>query len=90
MPRNYVKKGGHGGRRPGAGRKPAGDRVAEDYRKRFAILPLERWLSIINGKDPASNRKPTRQQMDAAARAAAPYVHRRLALKPTEVAQIGC
>lgn len=80
MSRNYLKKGGHGGRRAGAGRKPASNGVAERYRERYPMLPLDYLLCIAGtGVDPVTGKKATARRMERAAIAAMPYVHRRLA-----------
>lgn len=85
MANDYEKKGGHGGARPGAGRKPADNRIAEAYRERFAILPIDYMLSVINGVNPATGEpftdetRPDDERLDRLAIAAAPYIQRRLA-----------
>jgi len=73
----YEKRGGNGGRRSGAGR-PRGSMNARSFlhtkslKEKFPITPLEYLLSIVNDRKASSARR------DAAARAAAPYVHPRL------------
>lgn len=86
MPRNYMKKGGHGGARQGAGRKPAGDnRLIEHYRQRFAITPADYLFAIVNEVDPLTGQpltgsnRPSASRRDRAAMALAPFVHRRQA-----------
>jgi len=77
MPRKYIKKGGHGGARLGAGRKPAGDGIAQRYRERFKFLPVDYFMEMVNGKDPTTGETPSAKRRDAAAKNAAPYIHRR-------------
>lgn len=84
---NNQDKSRHGGKRPGAGRKAGSatkrtreiaDKAAED-----GITPLEFMLNVMRG-DPPEGIEP-KQLMDwmgmqfEAAKAAAPYVHPRLA-----------
>lgn len=67
----------HGGPRPGAGRKPgAATKLNEAARKQAAeggLMPLDYLLSIMR------DEKLTRQDRVDAAKAAAPYVHAKLA-----------
>lgn len=70
--------GRHGGARPGAGRKPgtpyrSSIQGAKSLRERFPVFPLEYMLNVINDPTASHERK------DYIARAAAPYVHPRLA-----------
>lgn len=77
LKRNQDFKMAHGGPRPGAGRKPgAATKLNEAARKQAAeggLMPLDYMLEILRDEeaDKAS-------RMDAA-KAAAPYVHARLA-----------
>ena len=68
---------GYGGARKGAGRKPgAATRMNEEARKRAAeggLMPLDYMLSILRDENVARE-----ERMDAA-KAAAPYVHAKLA-----------
>lgn len=85
MPRNYIKKGGHGGVRRGAGRKRADNRRAERYSKRFSIMPLDYMLSQLNGLNPLTGKpltgknRPSAKRMDRMAIAAARFIHPRVA-----------
>ena len=67
----------HGGPRQGAGRKPgASTKLNEQARKQAAeggLMPLDYMLSILRDEDMAPDAR-----MDAA-KAAAPYVHAKLA-----------
>lgn len=67
----------HGGKRVGAGRKPGtSTRMNEEARKQAAeggLMPLDYMLSILR-----NDQLPPDARMDAA-KAAAPYVHARLA-----------
>lgn len=76
MPRGYIKKGGNGGRRPGAGR-PKGAKSRKDsllhvksLREKYPVMPLEHWLTILNDEGASIENRCQ------AAFAAAPYVHR--------------
>lgn len=66
-----------GGARPGAGRKPGGanlmNREAREKAAEGGILPLDYLLQVMRDED-----ADKAQRMDAA-KAAAPYVHARLA-----------
>jgi hypothetical protein len=89
MPRKYVKKGGQGGPRPGAGCKRADNYadncVIQHYRQGYSILPLDCLLSSLSGIDPftgepfTNKNRPSRKQLYQLAMAALPYVHHRLA-----------
>jgi hypothetical protein len=79
MPRAYVKKGGNGGRRPGAGR-PKSSKSRQDsllhvksLRDKFRELPVPFWLRILNDAEVSIEHRCR------AAIAALPYVHRRVA-----------
>lgn len=67
----------HGGKRDGAGRKPgASTRLNEQARKQAAeggLMPLDFMLSVLRDEN-----NTTEDRMDAA-KAAAPYVHAKLA-----------
>jgi len=67
----------HGGARSGAGRKPGvSTRMNEEARKKAAeggLMPLDYMLAILRDED-----LPQESRMDAA-KAAAPYVHAKLA-----------
>lgn len=67
----------HGGKRDGAGRKPgASTRMNEEARKQAAeggLMPLDYMLSILRDEE-----QDDAARMDAA-KAAAPYVHAKLA-----------
>lgn len=67
----------HGGKREGAGRKPGSStRMNEEARRQAAeggLMPLDYMLSILRDED-----MPPDARMDAA-KAAAPYVHAKLA-----------
>lgn len=78
MPRGYIKKGGNGGRRPGAGR-PKGAKSRKDsllhvksLREKYPVMPMEYWLTILN------DTHASLEDRCQAAFAAAPYVHPRL------------
>ncbi len=78
MPRVYVKKGGNGGRRPGAGR-PKGSKTQngsqlppKPLREKYPDMSLELWLTILNDTEASFDDRWR------AAAAAAPYVHQRL------------
>lgn len=67
---------GHGGKRPGAGRKPGARNLRTEAQVKAAeaggITPLEYLLSVMRDKSRDDN-----QRIDAA-KAAAPYVHPKL------------
>lgn len=67
---------GHGGARPGAGRKPNSvnrlSREAAEKAKEGGLLPLDYLLTIMRSEDNAQDIR-----MDAA-KAAAPYIHPKL------------
>ncbi|PDT15892.1 hypothetical protein CO670_15465 [Rhizobium sp. J15] len=68
---------GHGGKREGAGRKAgAATRMNEEARAKAAeggLMPLDYMLSVLRDEE-----QPAAARMDAA-KAAAPYVHAKLA-----------
>ncbi len=79
LSRVYVKKGGNGGRRPGAGR-PKGSKSRKDtllhvksLREKYPEMPVPFWLTVVNDAEASIERRCR------AAFAAAPYVHRRMA-----------
>ncbi len=85
MPRVYVKKGGNGGRRPGAGR-PKGSISKKDsllhvksLREKYPLLPLEHMLRELNDEEADTEHRT------AMAKAAAPYVHPRLVQRRAEM-----
>ena len=67
----------NGGRRPGAGRPPGTPyrrlQDAKSLRERYPVWPLEHLLDVLNDPQATNARK------DEAAKAAAPYLHPRLA-----------
>ena len=69
-------RNGHGGRRPGAGRKPGSVNKAKLEAREAAaakgITPLDHMLAVLNDPNEGWKRK------DAMAVAAAPYLHPRL------------
>jgi hypothetical protein len=72
------ESGKNGGRRPGAGRpKGSATRRTENYlrtlRQKYSVWPLEWHMSVLNDENATSERR------DYAAKAAAPYCHRKLA-----------
>ena len=83
----YRKKGGQGGKRPGAGRPPG---ARNKIRRKPAILqrlkaqgrelPLERLLRRM------ADRRETERYRDSLAIAAAPFVHPRLNSLPSPMA----
>lgn len=72
-----MNQTGRGGRRPGAGRKPGtANKSNEEARRKAAETgetPLEYMLRIMRDLDTEPNRR------DDMAKAAAPYVHSKLA-----------
>lgn len=87
--KTHRKNQDHGGRRPGAGRKPgaANRRTREiaDRAAREGKTPLEVLLEIMRAKPPAKADAKTVVAVSAlrfeAAKAAAPYMHPRLAAR---------
>ncbi len=70
-----------GGKREGAGRKNGSvghkwRHTSEFYRQRYSIMPLDHLLGILNA--PPGTKGVSDARRDFAAKAAAPYLHRRL------------
>jgi hypothetical protein len=55
----YVKKGGRGGARRGAGRKRADNSIAQYYADRHRVLPLDHLLTLTSGTDPLTGKPLT-------------------------------
>lgn len=84
---NNQDKSSHGGPRRGAGRKPgsatAKTRLIADRAAEQGITPLEFMLNVMRQEPPETEDERVRQSYVAmrfeAAKAAAPYIHPRLA-----------
>lgn len=84
MKREYQNKRGDGGAHAGGCRKHPDNSVAEMYRERFPVLPLDYILSILNGINPMTRKpftsanRPSPKRIDRLAIAAMGFLHRRL------------
>jgi hypothetical protein len=83
----YRKKGGQGGKRPGAGRPPGARNkirrkpaILQQLKAQGRELPLERLLRRM------ADRRETERYRDSLAIAAAPFVHPRLNSLPSPMA----
>jgi hypothetical protein len=70
---NVKIRGKNGGPRPGSGRPPGPRPIPQSLRERFPIMPLEHMLAVLNDKRQSKSRR------DDMAKAAAPFVHARVA-----------
>jgi hypothetical protein len=84
---SYRKKGGHGGKRPGAGRPPGApnkikrkSEILQRLKAKGRELPLDRLLRRM------ADKTETERYRDSLALAAAPFVHPRLNSLPTPMA----
>ncbi len=76
-----IRKNGHGGRRPGAGRpKGSIERFTSSnlkhFRERYPVSPLDHMMSVVNA--PPGTPGVTNARRDEMAKAAAPYIHQKL------------